>query len=430
MDVQPSTFNTRNLLEDCSTTAQPLVKTEVRLKIEVEDDLPPAYSDQDKLKQVLLNLLSNAAKFTHEGTITIAACRRGEMLEIDVSDTGIGISADDLGRVFEEFQQADSGTTRQYGGTGLGLPISRQLARLLGGDLIATSNVGEGSTFSLSVLLRYGEEMKAIEPSGRPKPIAAPVDVSEQVPVGDRPLILAIDDDPDVVYLLQEDLGDAGYQVIGAMSGEEGMRKALELRPLAITLDIMMPQKDGWQVLHELKSHPDTRDIPVIMLTIVDKKALGYQLGAADYLVKPLDSKDVLEALRRLTVVNGGKKLRRLLVVDDDPNVIDMARQLLEGEPIEMDSAGDGIEAIEMITRNKPDAILLDLMMPKMDGFAVIEQLNQATDLRGIPVIVLTAKTLTAAELELLQDSAAQIILKQGLKAEELVEEVHKALSE
>jgi CheY-like chemotaxis protein len=165
------------------------------------------------------------------------------------------------------------------------------------------------------------------------------------------------------------------------------------------------------------------------MLSIVDKKALGYQLGAADYLVKPLDSQDVLEALRRLTVVNGGKKLRRLLVVDDDPNVIDMARQLLEGEPIEMDSAGDGIEAIEMIAKNKPDAILLDLMMPKMDGFAVIEQLNQAADLRGIPVIVLTAKTLTAAELELLQDSAAQIILKQGLKAEELVKEVRKALS-
>jgi PAS domain S-box-containing protein len=429
MDVQSSTFNANNLIGVCATTAQPLVKTGVRLEVDVNDDLPPVYSDQDKLKQVLLNLLSNAAKFTHEGTITVTACRRDDMLEIDVSDTGIGISTDDLGRVFEEFQQADSGTTRQYGGTGLGLPISRQLARLLGGDLVATSKAGEGSTFTITIPLHYGEEMQPVEKVKELEAVAGVIDELKPISAVDHPLILAIDDDPDVVYLLQEDLGDAGYEVIGSMSGEEGMKKALELKPLAITLDIMMPQKDGWQVLHELKTHPDTRAIPVIMLSIVDKKALGYQLGAADYLVKPLDSQEVLEALRRLTVVNGGTKLGHLLVVDDDPNVIDMARQLLENEPIEVDSAGDGVEAMAKITKNKPDAILLDLMMPKMDGFAVIEKLNQNADLRDIPVIVLTAKILTAAELDILQDSAAQIIMKQGLKAEELVNEVQKALS-
>lgn len=429
MDVQPSTFDAANLIDVCAATAQPLVKTGVRLEIEIEDGLLPVYSDQDKVKQILLNLLSNSAKFTHEGTIAVRACRREEMLEIDVSDTGIGISPDDLDRVFEEFQQADSGTTRQYGGTGLGLPISRQLARLLGGDLVAASHDDQGSTFTLTILARYGDGLPTVSTPERTSSATETVTRMVNVDGEEFPLILAIDDDPDVVYMLQEDLGDAGYQVIGAMSGEEGMQKALELRPVAITLDIMMPQKDGWQVLHELKTNPQTRDIPVIMLSIVDKKALGYQLGAADYLVKPLDGQEVLQALHRLSDANGGKHPQKLLVVDDDPNVSDMARQLLEGEDIEITSAADGLEALEMIAQNKPDAILLDLMMPRLDGFGVIERLNENPDLADIPVIVLTAKTLTVVELELLQDSAAQIILKQGLEGDTLIDEVRKALT-
>jgi CheY-like chemotaxis protein len=240
--------------------------------------------------------------------------------------------------------------------------------------------------------------------------------------------VLAIDDDPDVIYLLRENLGEAGYEVVGASSGDEGIEKARELKPHAITLDIMMPHKDGWQVLHDLKSDPATRDLPVILLTIVDKRALGYQLGAADYLVKPLDSDAVLTALKRLAHANGGRVPNRLLVVDDDPHVPDMVRQLLPEGGFDVEAAADGLEALEAVARRRPDAILLDLMMPRLDGFGVIERLRQSAETRDIPIVVLTAKSLTADESARLRDSVALVIQKQGLEGEALVRELNQAL--
>jgi CheY-like chemotaxis protein len=245
----------------------------------------------------------------------------------------------------------------------------------------------------------------------------------------EKPLVLAIDDDPDVIYMLQEHLGEAGYQVVGALGGEQGLQKARELRPFAITLDILMPRVDGWQVLHELKTDAATRDIPVIVLTIVDNKDLGYRLGAIDYLVKPFDEETVLAALDRLTQADGGRRPTRLLVVDDDPQVIDMVRQLLEESAYQVEAAADGQEAMEAIARQRPDAILLDLMMPRLDGFGVIEQLRQNPDYRTIPVVVLTAKTLTRDEAALLQQSVAQVVRKQGLEGEMLIRELQRALS-
>lgn len=317
MEVQPARFDLAGVVDMCLTTALPLLKPGVSLSKTVPADLPPVYSDPDKVKQILLNLLSNAAKFTHTGQVGVSVQRRladqgslgaenrssADLLIISVTDSGIGISAEALERVFDEFQQADSSTTRQYGGTGLGLSISRHLARLLGGDLTATSTPGVGSTFTLALPVQYSENISppASGPSQEDQARLAHTKAGREA-AGVSPLIvLAIDDDPDAIYLLGENLSEAGYQVIGATSGDEGFQKAKEIQPFAITLDITMPRKDGWQVLHDLKSDPATHDIPVIMLTMVDKKLLGYRLEAADYLLKPVDNRAMVAALQRLS---------------------------------------------------------------------------------------------------------------------------------
>jgi CheY-like chemotaxis protein len=242
-------------------------------------------------------------------------------------------------------------------------------------------------------------------------------------------VVLAIDDDPDVIYLLQENLGEAGYQVVGALGGREGVQKARQLRPFAITLDILMPDKNGWQVLHDLKTDVKTRQIPIIVLSIVDKKDLGYRLGAADYLVKPLDSEAVKGTLARLAQTNRGMLPKRLLVVDDDPQVIDMVCQLLEETNFAVEGAEDGEVALEAIARQRPDAILLDLVMPRLDGFGVIEQLRQDPTHQNIPIVVLTAKTPTNDEVAHLKDHVSRVIHKQGLDRDTLLQKLQHALS-
>jgi CheY-like chemotaxis protein len=355
------------------------------------------------------------------------------MLSISVADTGIGISEAALSRIFEEFQQADTSTTRQYGGTGLGLSISRRLAHLLGGDLTATSKLGVGSTFILTLPVRYAPgalvspPLSLREDTVSPPSLAQGIEEHDNIFEGQPYLVLAIDDDPDVIYLLRENLSEAGYQVVGATSGDDGLQKARDIQPFAITLDIMMPHKDGWQVLHELKSDPVTRNIPVIMLSIVDKKTLGYRLGAADYLVKPLDNEAVLAALRRLAA-NGGPRQGLLLVVDDDPKVIELVRQLLEDEPFQVESAPDGRAALESIARRRPDVLLLDLLMPHLNGFDVIEHLRQNPLQPPLPIIVFTAKSLTADEEARLEQTVACVIQKGSLEPETLIQEVRGAL--
>jgi K+-sensing histidine kinase KdpD/CheY-like chemotaxis protein/tetratricopeptide (TPR) repeat protein len=419
MDVTAGNFSAAQLVDQCMTTAAPLLKPGVTFVKSYTPGLSLVHSDQDKIKQILLNLIGNAAKFTHRGTITLTASTANNQLSIAVADTGIGMTIDAIGRIFEEFQQADTSTTRQYGGTGLGLSISRSLARLLGGDIAVTSAVDVGSTFTLTVPLRFGEIAR---------PVPATIRATEPVTRSNRPVILSIDDDPNDLEILRENLHETGYEVIGAASGEEGIAKARALRPHVITLDVMMPNKDGWQVLYDLKADPATRDIPVIMLTIVDKKPLGYQLGAADYLLKPFNTEAVLASLQRVTQLNGGRPPRRVLVADDDPNVVDLVAQLLGGE-YELEAACDGIDALTAIARNRPDVILLDLMMPGLDGFAVIERLRQDPDQRTIPVVVLTAKSLTVDEAAGLNSRVAKVIDKQGLVGEALIREIEDAIA-
>ncbi len=412
VDVRPTAFALEPLIDQCLRTVEPMLREGVRLAKKLAPDLPELDTDQDKLRQILLNLLGNAVKFTERGSITVGARALDGRITLEVADTGCGIPADSLDLVFEEFRQVDSSSTRQHGGTGLGLSISRHLARLIGGDLRLASTLGAGSTFSVTFPARYGP------------PRAAPAVAAEVAAGSERNrTILAIDDDPDTVYLLRENLAEAGYEVIVASDGEDGLRKAREHRPGAIVLDILMPQKDGWQVLHELKADPQTREIPIIVLSIVDQKDLGFRLGASDYLLKPPDRDALICALRRVAAPPW-----RLLIADDDPLVPDLIRQLLEDQGCEIEAAGDGRAALAMLARRRPDVLLLDLLMPNLDGFGVLEQLAQNPSLAGLPVIVLTAKSLSSDERALLQRRVLAILEKRGLDRATLLQEVRRAL--
>jgi nitrogen-specific signal transduction histidine kinase len=268
MDVIPGNFSIAALADQCANLAMPLLRPRVILEKGIDARLGIIYSDQDKIKQIVINLLSNAAKFTHEGEITLRVEKCDEdSLRISVADSGIGIDEEALGRIFDQFQQADASTTRQYGGTGLGLAISRNLARLLGGDLTVTSELGKGSIFSLTTPIYYGRKT-----SIRLEPESGSTQQTEAYSQTDstKKRVLVIDDDPDAAYLLQESLNQKEFAVVGAPSGRAGLQLARETQPDAILLDILMPETDGWQVLNDLKMDPATVDIPVILLTIVE----------------------------------------------------------------------------------------------------------------------------------------------------------------
>ena len=432
MDVLPANFRVGPLIDLCANTAQPLLRPGVILEKQVDESLATIYSDQDKIRQIVLNLLSNAAKFTHEGVITLSAEQDGEDLRVSVTDTGVGISAEALPNIFREFEQADPTTTRKYGGTGLGLTISRDLAHLLGGELTVKSELGQGSTFTLAIPTRYQRQLfRALEPdTPLPQdelPAPAPEGAQHLQTASAKKHILVIDDDPDAVYLLQENLDRTEFEITGARNGVDGLRLAREGRPQAILLDILMPGADGWQVLSDLKEDPSTADIPVILLTIVDKKALGFRLGAAAYLLKPLDPVAVRETLNRV-ILRKGRQFKRVLVVDDDPNVADMLRQFLPESDFSLESALDGLAGLQAIEAYCPDILLLDLLMPRLDGFGVIERLRADPQTRDLPIIVISAKDLTADESARLKETVAVVMKKQGFQGEKLVEEIDRAV--
>ncbi len=425
MDLQVSHFSINALVDQCYNTAQPLVKPNIQFKKNNDLTLPLVYSDQDKIKQIILNLLSNAAKFTHTGSITLAVHHTGSVFMVDVMDSGIGMNEEALSRVFEEFQQADSSTTRQYGGTGLGLAISRNLAHLLGGNLTVTSEPGIGSTFTLTLPIYYLDEHHTPIPDRQTGSVQNDKITPEKVAAKKR--ILVIDDDPDAVYLLQETLDPHEFEVVGIRDSVIGQQQARELQPDAILLDILMPDKDGWQVLHDLKADGTTAHIPIILLTIVDKKALGFRLGASAYLLKPLNPHEVTATLSRVTR-QAGRSQTHVLVVDDDPHIADMLHQILPASEFELRSAQDGIAGLEAIALQRPDVLLLDIMMPRLDGFGVIEKLRANPVTQDLPIIVISAKELTDEESTRLKENVAFVMRKQGFDGEKLAQEIKSVL--
>ena len=347
----------------------------------------------------------------------------GEWLTFSVSDTGIGIPADKLEHVFEEFSQADSSTTRDYGGTGLGLPISRRFCQMLGGDLTVKSTPGEGSTFTMRVPVQLPGTDTETPAEAAPVKTDAELEAIRVSGVGRT--ILVIDDDPEARDIVERFLRKDGFEVATAGSGEEGLRLAHKLKPAAITLDVMMPDMDGWSVLRALKADPVLQDVPVLMLTMVDDKSKGYSLGATDYLTKPVDREQLHNALARY--YTPGESCSVLLVEDDKPTREMMARTL-EKSDWTVSEAGNGREALDQLAQQKPRLILLDLMMPVMDGFDFLLEMRANAEWQDIPVIVLTAKDLTDEDRRMLSGRVEQIVEKGACAHDQVVNLIHQII--
>ncbi|MDH3990429.1 MAG: response regulator, partial [Gammaproteobacteria bacterium] len=429
MEAFAETFEIDSLIDQVTGTAQPLMaKHDNHFAIERGDNLGKAHQDVTKVRQSLLNLLSNAAKFTREGTITLTIEREQadgvDWLTFAVSDTGIGIAPDKLDGVFEEFAQADNSTTRDYGGTGLGLAISRRFCKMLGGDLTLASEPGVGSTFTIRLpALLPGED----EPVEVLSQAVVEVDPATTGSLNANPgsTILVIDDDTEACEIIRRTLEKDDFSVVTALSGEEGLRLAHEIKPAAITLDVMMPDMDGWSVLRALKADPVLQNVPVVMLTLVDDKSKGYSLGATDYLTKPVDREQLHNALSRY--YTPGESCSVLLVEDDKPTREVMARTL-EKSGWTVSEAGNGREALDRLSQQKPRLILLDLMMPVMDGFDFLLEMRARAEWQDIPVIVLTAKDLTDEDRRVLSGRVEQIIGKGARAHDHVVNLIHQVI--
>ncbi|MBC8009784.1 MAG: response regulator [Burkholderiales bacterium] len=443
------------LVDEVASTIRPLVaKNNNTLVLETAPDLGLSHADVTKVRQTLFNLLSNAAKFTHDGRITLTVARTSrdsrDWIDFRVSDTGIGMTEAQLGKLFQAFVQADDSTTRKYGGTGLGLAISRRFCQLMGGDITVTSAPGQGTVFTASIPARVSETgstatgSAGILPASEKSAPPASSDRGTGVPPVDGeasrlaassadaaesatgPVILAVDDDPTVLELLSRNLVREGYAVRTAATGREALALARELRPRLITLDVMMPSLDGWSVLTALKAAPATRDIPVVMLSMVDDKPLGFALGAADYLNKPIDRTRLLDVLAR----HAPRDAERLaLVIDDLPDNRAMLRHALEREGWTVAEATDGHTGLAEVAAQKPALILLDLMMPGMDGFAFLRALRATPRNHDIPVVVVTAKELTPEDRDQLHAAVQNIVQIGTLTPESLLAEIHAKIT-
>jgi GAF domain-containing protein/CheY-like chemotaxis protein len=419
MELYLEAFDVAGLVKDIAAVIQPLAaKNANRLEVRCPADIGVMRSDLTKVRQALFNLLSNACKFTDHGTVSLAVAHEEadgrDWVVFAVTDTGIGMTPDQLTRLFEAFSQADAATTRKYGGTGLGLALSRRLCRMMGGDVTVESEAGRGSTFTIRLPAEVAEHQE--EP-------AAPAPAPDGIPPGIG-TVLVIDDELAVRDLMQRFLAREGFRVVTAPGGEDGLRRARELRPDAITLDVMMPGMDGWAVLSALKADPALADIPVVMLTIVDDRNLGYALGAADYLTKPIDRE------RLVTVLKEHRRDRPVLVVDDDADLRQLLRRMLEPEGYTVVEAEHGRAALQRLRESSPSVVLLDLMMPEMDGFEFVAEFRRHEAWRAVPIIVITAKDLSREDRDRLNGYVQKILQKGAPDRDALLAEVRELVAQ
>ena len=426
-ELEPSGMNIKSLLENSLIMIKEKalnhgIKLDSHISPEVMD--LEIFADERKLKQIMFNLLSNAAKFTPDGgTITTSARRDGEDLMVGVADTGIGIKPEDQERVFSEFEQVDSTYARQQQGTGLGLALTRKLIELHGGRIwVESEGEGKGSTFTFVIPIRAEAlaEKLSFEPE---EPLSSRPHVDDS-----RPLVLVVEDDRQASELINQYLSEADYAVAQAFDGEQAIEMARELRPYAITLDILLPKKDGWEVLAELKSLPETKDIPVVILSITeDRLQFGLNLGAIEYFVKPVNKEQLIKAVRRAGAVFKKEKLT-VLVVDDEPKTVELLTDELRAEGFDVLQAYGGQQGIDLAVEAHPDVIVLDLMMPEVSGFDVVRQLRAHPEAMEIPVLIFTAKDLTEEDRQKLEGHVQIIVSKSGSGKEDLLRELERSV--
>ena len=419
MELFLEEFDVRALVQDVEATIRPLVeKGQNLLEVNCPADIGAIHADLTRVRQILFNLLSNAAKFTRHGRVGFEVfplrLAGEDWLEFAVADTGIGLTSEQQNRLFQSFSQADPSTSRKYGGTGLGLVISRRFAQMMGGDIQLQSEFGRGSVFTVRLPRVCGP--------GRPLPGHAAAPPVSPAP---SPLVLVVDDDHATRELITRGLEKEGFRTLTAASGDEAIRLAREKRPDAVSLDVLMPGTDGWTVLRALKADPLTASIPVVMVSMLDDRDIGHALGAADYLTKPFDREKLVLALRRF---RQGSSPRPVLVVEDDPATREVVRRALERDGWIVTEADNGRRALESLARSAPDLVVLDLMMPEMDGFEFVAELRKTEAGRRIPVVVVTAKEITAEDRQRLDGQVRRIFQKGSFSREELTAELRRTL--
>jgi signal transduction histidine kinase/DNA-binding response OmpR family regulator len=433
MELYIEHFNLSGLIDEVAATIGPMVeKNSNTLHIEVAKNLDGMRGDQVKVRQALYNLLSNAAKFTHEGTITLKAEK--EMMDdtdwvvFRITDTGIGLSPEKIVKLFQDFTQADASTTRKFGGTGLGLALTRRFCQMMGGDVTVSSTPGVGSTFTIKLPAIVHETKIELPMDAAVKEsttVVTGLDRSTDPTPAPGTCVLVIDDDPTQRDIMRRFLSKEGFCIRSADSGEEGLRLAHELLPIAITLDVMMPDMDGWAVLKALKADSILKKVPVVMLTMVDDPERGFTLGAADYVTKPVNRRRLSRILKKYSCSNPPCPV---LVVEDDEETRASMRKMLELQGCRVTEAENGEVALESIKQQRPTLIFLDLMMPVMDGFALVEQIRQHASWRSIPIVVVTAADLTSEQRRRLNGYVEAILHKEGHTKEDLMRQVRDAL--
>ncbi len=412
MELTPEELNIADAIANVVSTSAGLVRDRpIKLVQEIESGLPTVRADPMRLRQIMLNLISNAAKFTEEGSITIRASLHTPStgvpeVMVSVTDTGPGIAPEDQKKLFQAFSQVDSSATRKTGGTGLGLSICKRLVELHGGKISVHSAPGKGSTFYFTIPLFK-------------TPIPAEMEEEERT-------ILCIDDDAQIINLYERYLKPQGFKVIGATNAATAKDIARRIKPYAITLDIMMPEVDGWSVLKELKADPETRNTPVIICSIVEEEEKGFSLGAADYLVKPISQEDLLGSLHLL---NGDGSIKNVLIIDDSPDDLRLMENIItENGKYHVLLAQGGEAGWKMLLDKRPNAVILDLFMPDMNGFTILERLRTTPELRDLPVIVMTGVELNAEQKKQLDNFGKTLLQKGMIGEQELFETLDKAL--
>src|SRR5499427_4906980 len=425
MELELSMFDLRHVLEGSLVMIKERALAHgLTLSLDMVDDLSVITGDERKVKQILFNLLSNAVKFTPDkGKVGIVAKRTDAAVQIAVWDTGVGIAPEDQQRIFEEFQQVGRGLAGKTEGTGLGLALTKRFVELHGGTMWVESTLGSGSTFTFT--LPITDAVTSTVPALQEE--TTPTRQVEGATTGPR--VLVIEDDPKAADLLHIYLTEAGYNVNIARDGEERLAKVKQLSPNAVILDVLLPRVDGWAFLTQVKDDPATRGVPVIIASILDQKGKGFALGAADYLVKPIQKGELLRTLGTFSLTS---KVRtapvNILVIDDDPKAVELVATALEPEGFHVLRAYNGETGVAMAETERPDLIILDLLMPGMNGFEVLDRLAQSPVTRGLPIIICTVKQLTAEEKQRLHGRIAQLAQKATLRQQDVATMVKEAL--